>query len=294
MRVREWVVDNPVLRYHLLGRARWVWRRPGWTVRAVAYSGLVLYLWSYFAALSKGGLPWVLGLEILVLFLLSIPITHGLLAGEFERATWESLVLTRLTAGQIIVGKIASRLALVVLIVVLFQPVVFLASATSFVYIPDRLLYFYLLKTQCVVVSWTLFMVAMTSWLSYRIRRGMTTAAVAFGVEVFLLVLFPLLVALFDSVFFPALPDPFEALRKSAASPFALSWAVDLRYLVFYYNPVVVIFSSCLEDDWFSYGAGRWELPGLWGPWQSFVYLLMAFLILLHLLHSVSKATRKP
>ena len=129
---QRWVVENPVFRYHFLGQTRLAVARPLWQVLAVASPFAVIYFWLTYQVATNGLPAFVITLEVFALCLLAPLMTHSLFAMEFERATWDMLVLTRLTAGQIVMGKFLSRLVMLLVFGFLFTPLLWMAANREF------------------------------------------------------------------------------------------------------------------------------------------------------------------
>ncbi len=285
---RKWGTDNPVLRYHLVGQLRAIVRRPWWQIALIGLPCGVLY-GDLLRFTLKGGSPLILGLECFVLWLIAPLMTHALFASEFEKATWDMLVLTRLTAGQIVMGKFLSRLIFLAAFVVLFLPLLAFSAGQD---LGTSHILGWLLKTQLVVIGWAVLLITATLWLSYRLKRGMTTAALVLAGQVFFLFILPALWLLFFAlILLPLLANQ---------PPFAVSvfefdfgevavrdgWMFSLRYAVWFYNPIFALIGTYAFTE-------RGE-PFLWGVWQGVVYLALAALLIALLTRSVAKATRKP
>ncbi|MER3500837.1 MAG: hypothetical protein C4295_05040 [Candidatus Fervidibacterota bacterium] len=282
---RKWGADNPVLRYHLVGQLRAIVRRPWWQIALIGLPCGVLY--GYLLRFTlQGGSPLILGLECLVLWLIAPLMTHALFASEFEKATWDMLVLTRLTAGQIVMGKFLSRLIFLAAFVVLFLPLLAFSAGQDF---GTSHILGWLLKTQLVVIGWAVLLIAATLWLSYRLRRGMTTAALVLAGQVFFLFILPALWLLFFALILLTQP-PFEVK--------GIYWMFSLRYAVWFYNPIFALIGTYAFTEVFAligtYAFTEGGEPFLWGVWQGLVYLALAALLVALLTRSVAKATRKP
>lgn len=290
---QRWVTDNPVFRYHLFGHTKMKLRRPLWQIISFLVPFTSVFLWLIDRAIHEGGVEFYLGLEALVLWLVAPLMTHSIMAMEFEKATWEALVLTRLTAGQIVMGKFLSRLALLGISVSLFAPLLWLAAAHDFTGMSPLALLWWAIKTQLVIVSWTILLIAVTLWLSYWLKRGMAAAAVAFAGQVFVLFILPILWMLFVAMFYAAVGRPiavsfgfeqgweWDWLRRG--------WMVDLRFAPLFYNPAYTLIGVLALR-----GMPTEQTPFLWGTWQGVTYLLLAGLVVVILIRSVAKATRKP
>ena len=266
-------------------------RRPVWQVAFIAGTFLAVYLWFLYQA-SQHGFPTVtVGLECLVLWLIAPLMTHSLFAAEFEKATWDMLVLTRLTAGQIVMGKFLSRVALLSFLAILFVVPLWLGATKEYQTVPTSQLFVWLVKTQLVSVGWAVLLIAVTLWLSYWLKRGMVAAAVAFAGQVFALFIVPILWGLFFALFVASAERSFDPFSFDFGQGEWLSygWMFDIRFAVWLYNPAIAlvgIFALLTES--------QAEKPILWGTWQGLVYLLLSGLIVSALTKAVARATRKP
>jgi hypothetical protein len=115
--------ENPLLRYHLLGATRHRWRRQPWLYGAAVLGiGLVYLLVLQLTVYSEAGIDATLGLALFVMCLAAPLMAYNLFSLEYEKQTWESLALTRLTAREIFWGKYGAALARVALTTLLFAP----------------------------------------------------------------------------------------------------------------------------------------------------------------------------
>ncbi len=115
--------ENPLLRYHLLGATRHRWRRQPWLYGAAALGiGLVYLLVLQLTVFSEASIFATLGLALFVMCIAAPLMAYNLFSLEYEKQTWESLALTRLTAPEIFWGKYGAALARVALTTLLFAP----------------------------------------------------------------------------------------------------------------------------------------------------------------------------
>lgn len=298
MKLREWIVDNPVLRYHLLEGMRLRARYPRWLLLTVGLLILSLYLWSFKVAATDGSVLVVIGLQMVTVCLVTVPMTHAIMSVEFEKATWEALVLTKLTAGQIVMGKFLSRTALTMLVLGIFQPLLWAAAIDEF---GKSLLLSVtndefgrlrlwstaanIAKAEVVIVAWALLLIAATLYFSYRWRRGLAAAVAAFGGQVFVLFILPGIWAMFVGIF---------AGSSSRMEPGheIHTWMFDPLACVVNYSPIMTL--GKLIPELGGIQQMNEKFPFLWGTWQATVYLLVAFTITNYLMRSVARATRKP
>lgn len=280
---QKWIGSNPVFHYHFLGQTKLLVRRPVWQVLSIIISFASLYLWVLHQA-YQNGLPFlVVALECLVLWLVAPLITYSLFASEFEKATWDMLVLTRLTASQIVIGKFLSSLLISLFIAVLFLPLLWVGALMEWQGSPALKIFAWMLKTELVIVAWTILLIAVTLWLSYWIKRGMVAAAVTFAGQFFVLFILPVLWVLFLETFMHG-----ESLSYQVSDP---------RFGVLSFNPIAIVAVAgfyALFEGAVPFGEAEPNGFSLWGIWQGTVYLLLSVGIVALLTRAVARSTRKP
>ncbi len=200
--LRELVWENPMLSEGVRVGRRFV-RSGGDTGKAVNYAVLGLiaffYVW-VLLAIVRWGEDMTMGLllfELTVLTLVVPASIYGAIAGERERATWEALILTRLTPAQIIAGKILWRVVIIGVIAALLSLPMILSQAVS--RHPAEVTADVLLRGQALVFSWGLLLCAFGLWVSAKSRRGVTAIAVIVGALLAALLLVPMLFAMFGA-----------------------------------------------------------------------------------------------
>lgn len=271
----NWLVDNPVLGYHMLADVRASTRQP--YRKVLIFALLAVYLWLFKVAAEEGLVDMWIVLQMVTVCLVSIPMSHATMAIEFEKATWEALVLTRLSAGQIVFGKLASRFIMLGILFGVFVPVMLVA------FWKDRQpMLFIVMRAELVILGWGAFLVAMTLWLSYRLRRGMAAAATGFVLQIGLVGILPALWLSFLGLFIPS------GFQKS---PAGWEWLSDGVLAPLYYNPAFVL-GQLLEGSWGGISPQN-NPPVFWGVLQGLLYIAAAALILAHLLYAVARETRK-
>jgi ABC-type transport system involved in multi-copper enzyme maturation permease subunit len=233
--------ENPVFWYHLLGQSRYRWRKQrAMTIIASVLIGL-LYLYLLQQTLEYEVEPIFTQLLGLLLICLLIPLgSYSLFSAEYEKATWESLAITPLTVDQIVFGKWFSRVLGVLVVVLIMTPLSFVAWLKSF-RVEAGLLGW--LGSQWMLLSWGVLLVSLGMWLSFRVRHSIASAALLYGIQVFVLLFLPLLVyTLFSlAVTGTYLEDPFRYRLPGEPSWgdrlwFWLSLPFDWR-CVFWLNP---------------------------------------------------------
>jgi len=288
---QKWVTANPVFRYHFWGQTKLMVRRPLWQVILLCVPFVAIYFWLVNQTVQHGLPSLSVGLECLALWLVAPLMSHALFAMEFEKATWDMLVLTRLTAGQIVMGKFLSRLALLIILVIFLAPLTLIGAFKDFQGITPVGILQWFAETQFVVLSWAVLLTSFTLWLSYWLKRGMVAAAVAFAGQVFVLFILPVLWGLFVALFAMVGERHIDLFTFDVFGEGWLryGWMLDPRLAIWAYNPITAVFGI------FVFAAERGaEKPFLWGTWQGIVYLLLSALIITLLTRAVAKATRKP
>lgn len=288
-------IENPLLHYHLFGLVRNRWKRQPLLYTVVVVGSALTYLLVYLL-IPLAGFNFYAALWLcLFLMCLSAPLmAYNLFSLEYEKQTWESLALTRLTAKEIFWGKWGTALARVAGLTVLTLPLLILMlGAPLEVYIsgplvgkyrtllePTHDLYVFSAGVLLLFSSGAL-IVSLGVWLSFKLRRTLTTASALYAGQVFVLVLLPILHQIFSrgntgEELFPHIRGYWGGFTW---------WATSLLtgHAILYLNPFFV--ASTLEyleyiaHDRFSRFAEDYS-RGLiymnWGFAQSFIYLALA------------------
>ncbi|MBC8101797.1 MAG: ABC transporter permease subunit [Cytophagales bacterium] len=263
-----------------------VWRRflrtGGETGRAVnvVVIGLfsILYLWLLGTILHYGE-DWSGGLLYLeaILLTLAVPASmYAAVSGERERLTWDSLLMTRLSPGQIVIGKLLWRVAFIGGILLLFLPLLLLCHFMPGHARPDSTGYVvrdadYTLAqmgyAQALLFSWALALASFCLWVSTKTKRSITTLAVATVSLLSFLVLVPMLTALFGGKCELLARDhdystsySYQARLESGYAPLAV-----LSTGLIHLNPFYQLYSLSYEDDLFSTSSLKQDAWRIWG-----------------------------
>ncbi len=190
--------ENPVFWYHLLGQSRYRWRKQrALTIIASVLIGL-LYLYLLQQVIQYEVEPIPIQILGLLLICLLVPLgCYSLFSTEYEKATWESLAITRLTVDQIVFGKWFSRALGVLIVVLIITPISFLAWQKSF---RVEAGFFSWLGSLWMLMSWGILLVSLGMWLSFRVRHSIASAALLYGIQVFVLLFLPMLVGVLISL----------------------------------------------------------------------------------------------
>ena len=125
------MMDNPVLRKELFMRLRLRQSVPVRTgiVLAILFSlGTFYYFVVRFllsdpsAGAGADAWRWIMALQYTLIVLITPAVTANAITLEKEQQTWDMLLYTNLTPGEIIFGKLIARLALLCMLPLLFLP----------------------------------------------------------------------------------------------------------------------------------------------------------------------------
>lgn len=243
---RDLFIDNP-MNLEAVRVARRFLRTGGDTGRALNYTVLgiigALYIWLHFVIVrfQEDMSVMLINFE-LGLLTIAVPMSiYAAVSGEREKLTWDSLVMTRLTPAQIVIGKLLWRFALIAGIMALYVPPLLLShfgvshqrGVAS--YLPEYTTSG-LLKTQAIIASWSALLAVFTLFLSARSRRSVTTLSITSVVMLAFLVLTPVLVLMFDANHTIDLRYSDSALKAFGsalvhANPFYAAYCYSQTYL---------------------------------------------------------------
>ncbi|GBC91691.1 hypothetical protein HRbin15_00146 [bacterium HR15] len=290
---RSALFQNPVFWYHLLGQSRYRWhKQKALTLISITLVGLI-YLYLLAQTIQYEVEPVFVQILGLLMMCLLIPLgCYSLFSMEYEKATWESLAITRLTANEIVFGKWFSRVLGVLLITLLIAPLSFNAWSQS---VAPHISFLGWLGAMWMLLSWGVLLVSMGMWLSLRLRHSIATASLLYGIQVFALLFLPMLVMVlmalttmgrFDITPF-AVAENEEPLSIGEKLKFWLMLPFDWRCL-YVLNPFIAtntLLSRYSGEHWLTqYGFG-------WG--QGCYYWLFAGLFYLLTRWGVQRAWRK-
>jgi ABC-2 type transport system permease protein len=126
------MIDNPVLRKELFMRLR---LRQTAQVRTGIVLAILFSLGTFYFFVIKFLLGdtnpesgiitwrWIIALQYALIILITPAVTANAITLEKEQQTWDMLLYTSLTPGEIIFGKLIARLAMLCLLLVLFLPI---------------------------------------------------------------------------------------------------------------------------------------------------------------------------
>ena len=132
---------------------------------------ILFYGWLFVIAnvtASDGTLGWSIA-ELVVTTIFLTGSIYGAISGEREKATWDALILTRLTPAQIIIGKFMWRVRLIGILIALFAIVIVASrsgAATFNITTVDAI------AIQLLILSWCLFVAGLGLWISSITKRS--------------------------------------------------------------------------------------------------------------------------
>jgi ABC-type transport system involved in multi-copper enzyme maturation permease subunit len=128
---------------------------------------------------------------------LAMPISvYGAISGERERTTWEALILTRLTPGQIVWGKILWRLAGLLILMALFGVPLMIGAGTAHGLGRATMNVGSLIDAEILTFAWGFVLCAYGLWVSANTRHSVTSAALIFISLLIILALLPALLSM--------------------------------------------------------------------------------------------------
>jgi ABC-type transport system involved in multi-copper enzyme maturation permease subunit len=165
-------------------------------------AGLItlFYLWTLgmIVRIHEDMTAFLLTMELVIVTGVVIATVYGSIAAERERSTWDALILTRLTPGQILVGKIVWRLAIPLVVVILMAVPVALSASYRRSGTPQGMLgIFHLLLAHVIVLTWAALLAGFAAFVSARSRRSVSAMAVITGTLLGALLLVPMLASMF-------------------------------------------------------------------------------------------------
>jgi ABC-2 type transport system permease protein len=125
------MINNPVLRKELFMRLR---LRQSAQVRTGIFLAILFSMGTFYyfvlrflmgdnnADSGTTTWRWIIALQYALIILITPAVTANAITLEKEQQTWDMLLYTNLTPGEIIFGKLIARLALLCLLLVLFLP----------------------------------------------------------------------------------------------------------------------------------------------------------------------------
>jgi ABC-type transport system involved in multi-copper enzyme maturation permease subunit len=182
--------DNPVLQKELRSQMRA--RRQTRGVRAATIfvvSAIVLLLYYYGARAilrsssdARDVFTGMVFLQLLLVILLAPSLTASAITQEREQQTWNSLLLSRLTSDEIVVGKLIARLVPAAMVLTMFVPLGILAAFVGEIKMTTFGVSYLLL------VFTAVFFATIGLFCSWAWRRSVAATSATFGAIAFLVV----------------------------------------------------------------------------------------------------------
>ncbi len=182
--------DNPVLQKELRSQLRA--RRQSQGVRLATLllaGGIVLLLYYYggrailqSASNARDLFLAMVAIQLTLVLFLAPSLTANAITQEREQQTWNALLLSRLTADEIVVGKLVARLLPAFLILLMFMPLGLLSAVVGGVALSTYTLSYLLL------VATAVFYAAIGMFCSWAYRRTAAATSAASGVIAFLVI----------------------------------------------------------------------------------------------------------
>lgn len=274
--------ENPLLYYQLYGLTRNRWKRQPLLYGAAAFGIALAYLLLFqLVSFSETGFVGTLILCLFVMCLSAPLMAYNLFSLEYEKQTWEALALTRLTAKEILWGKWGTALIRVAGLTVLALPLLLLTISLEDDTEPALRLYIFGTGVS-VLFGWGALIVSLGMWLSFKLRRTLTTASALYAGQVFALLLLPMLLLIFGggefltvTEFISAVQSYWEGIVWWIASFF------NARAIVFL-NPFYAVYQLDFIGSKGLFLTGENHGLGLrymgWGFAQGGIYLALALL----------------
>jgi ABC-type transport system involved in multi-copper enzyme maturation permease subunit len=218
--------ENPVLMKEVRSRLRARRQSRSGKVAALLVTSAIVLVLYYFGvraivrssgngAMDIYGL-FVVGIELTLVLFLVPSLAAGAITQEREQQTWNALLLSRLTAGQIVSGKFLAALLPVFIILGLLLPLNLLAAA--YAAMPLRVV----LLSHGLLYATALFLTALSLFFSWAFRRTYVATAASFASVAFLVIGTYILFAMWalsrsgstvqDSAFPPMWLNPYRAM----------------------------------------------------------------------------------
>lgn len=285
--------ENPLIWYHLIGSTRHRFTRLRVVYYAIGVVLLLVYLTTLLGIVNlRLGITETLFLILFVVCLVTPLFSYNLFSSEYEKATWEFLALTRLTAKEVLLGKWSVGLVrLAALLTVLF-PLGLVSSAqmpASYAFM------MHLFLGMLCIGSWGMLILSVGLWVSFRWRNTVLSASLLYALQVLVLLLFPSLVSILT--YEPGMENLLQVMLQGDFPDFASRARFWLASLVngqclIWLNPFYT-----LGELRTMFGRSNEIAEGLiavgWGWVQSGLYLLLAAGFLWPTYNGVKKHWRK-
>ena len=182
--------DNPVLQKELRSQLRARRQSRGVRLASLFVSGAIVLLLYYYGGRTivqstsnaRDLFLAMVAIQLTLVIFLAPSLTANAITQEREQQTWNALLLSRLTADEIVVGKLVARLLPAFLVLLMFVPLGLLAAVIGDVPISTYILSYVLLVTTAV------FFATIGMFCSWAYRRTAAATSAASGVIAFLVI----------------------------------------------------------------------------------------------------------
>lgn len=275
-------LENPLLYYQLYSVTRNRWKRQPLLYGAMVFSIALVYLLLFqLVSFTEVGFVSTLNLCLFAMCLSAPLMAYNLFSLEYEKQTWETLALTRLTAKEILWGKWGTALIRVAGFTVLVLPLLLLGIRMDIS--NDLATKLYLFGAGVLMLfGWGALIVSLGMWLSFKLRRTITTASALYAGQVFVLLLLPLLILIFNRG-----DLPIEFIGEVRSYREGIYWWIASflsAWALLFLNPFWAVYQLnyigfsgdflFLRDE--TYGVGLRYMG--WGFVQGGIYLSLALL----------------
>ncbi len=185
--------ENPVLAKEIRSRLRARKQSKGNRFAAYSVVGLVVFLLYFYGlramltgdARSSSEFLYVfytIGIELTLILFMVPSLASSAITQEREQQTWNALLLSRLTAGEIVMGKFIAALFPVLLVLAVFAPLTFMAAVLGAI---DPVQY---LLSNLLLLATLAFFTATSLYWSWFCRRTFVATSFAFATVMFFIV----------------------------------------------------------------------------------------------------------
>jgi len=210
-----------------------------------------------FAQIGRGYYRVMLSLEGVIVLLLAPLLTAGVISREYERQTIESLILTRLSAWEILAGKLVTSLGFFAMVLLCLAPVLVITSLLGGVSLPEIVFGKLLLLTIACCSG------AMGCFYSASNRNSISATIITFFMSlVWLGIVIPLLTVILPTAWYMRRME-LHGEEKGSCLQIASTLILSVLSLLL----LLGLFFSGLEQ-------GRWDLLCGISPFATFWFLV--------------------
>lgn len=222
-------IDNPLLWYHLVGQSAGKLRKePALAVAALAIVVIAVALIAIPLKQSGGFEPGALVVfQLAIATIAAPPLCGPIFAADYEKGSWDAIVVTRLTAKQILIGKVGSRFFLIGALLACF----FVFQALNLGAAGGQPPFLKVALANLAVYSWMALVVSFCCWISYRSRTAISALIGSYLTLFILLLALPFVVSLIEAIFSGFGASEFAASRiVESAHPYNVATAAMDSY----------------------------------------------------------------